>query len=112
MPKGIYDRIQVKHRSIPGMDEVSHYWDKSESHTIELLLDDGILTFPDVCGKTKKKRSDAVLQEALAGLLNKKFSTKKRKVNISASDLVSAKSIGHIVKLIEAAKNLADDQGV
>ena len=51
MPKGIYDRSQVKHRSIPGIDEVSHYWDKSESHTIELLLDDGILTFPDVCEK-------------------------------------------------------------
>jgi len=51
MPKGIYDRSQVKHRSIPGIDEVSHYWDKSESHTIELLLDDGILAFPDVCEK-------------------------------------------------------------
>jgi len=51
MPKGIYDRSQVKHRSIPGIDDVSHYWDKSESHTIELLLDDGTLAFPDVCEK-------------------------------------------------------------
>jgi len=51
MPKGIYDRSQVKHSSIPGIDDVSHYWDKSESNTIELLLDDGILTFPDVCEK-------------------------------------------------------------
>ena len=30
---------------------MSHYWDKSENHTIELLLDDGILTFPDGCEK-------------------------------------------------------------
>jgi len=48
----------------------------------------------------------------LVGLLNKKFSTKKLEVNISASNLVTAKTIGDMVELIEAAKNLADDQGV
>jgi len=36
---------------------VTQYWDKSESHTIELLLDDGILTFPDVCEKCGKSNS-------------------------------------------------------
>ena len=48
---------------------MTHYWDKSESHTIELLLDDG-MTFAKnaehqmhIDLKTKrKKRSDAVLQ--------------------------------------------------
>ena len=48
----------------------------------------------------------------LVGLLNKNFSTKKRKLNISAADLVSAKTIGDMVEVIDAAKALADDQGV
>lgn len=48
----------------------------------------------------------------LVGLLNKNFSTKKRKLNISATDLVSAKTIGDMAEVIDAAKALADDQGV
>lgn len=48
----------------------------------------------------------------LVGLLNKNFSTKKRKLNISVADLVSAKTIRDMVEVIDAAKALADDQGV
>lgn len=48
----------------------------------------------------------------LAALLNKNFSTKTREVQITASDLVTAKTIGELVEVIDSAKALADDQGV
>ena len=48
----------------------------------------------------------------LVGLLNKNFSKKKRRLNISAYDLVSAKTIGDLVQVVDDAKALADDQGV
>jgi hypothetical protein len=48
----------------------------------------------------------------LVGLLNKNFSTKKRKLNIKASDLVDTKTIGDMADTIDAVKGLADDQGV
>jgi len=48
----------------------------------------------------------------VVGLLNKNFSTKKRKLNISAADLVVAKTIADMVAVVDAAKALADDQGV
>jgi len=48
----------------------------------------------------------------LVGLLNKNFSKKKRRLNISASDLVSAKTIGDMVEVVDSAKALADAQGV
>ena len=48
----------------------------------------------------------------LVGLLNKNFSTKKRKLNITASDLVEAKTIGDMADVIDTVKDLADDQGV
>jgi len=57
MPKGIYDRTQIKPHSILSQDDVSHYWGRSESHTIELLLEDGILKFPDACEKCGKVNS-------------------------------------------------------
>ena len=48
----------------------------------------------------------------LVGLLNKNFSSKVRKMNMQASDLVEAKTIGDMVEIIDAAKGLADDKGV
>jgi hypothetical protein len=48
----------------------------------------------------------------LVGLLNKNFSSKVRKLNMQASDLVEAKTIGDMVEIIDAAKGLADDKGV
>jgi len=49
---------------------------------------------------------------ALVSLLNKNFSTKKRRVNITASDLVGAKTIGDMVEVVDGVKALADDQGI
>jgi hypothetical protein len=49
---------------------------------------------------------------ALVNLLNKNFSTKKRRVNITASDLVGAKTIGDMVEVVDGVKALADDQGI
>ena len=48
----------------------------------------------------------------LVNLLNKNFSNKERRLNITASDLVEAKTIGDMVKVVDAVKALADDQGV
>jgi len=48
----------------------------------------------------------------LVNLLNKNFSTKQRRLNITASDLVGAKTIGDMVEVVDAVKALADDQGV
>ena len=48
----------------------------------------------------------------LVNLLNKNFSNKKRRFNIAASDLVGAKTIGDMVKVVDGVKALADDQGV
>ena len=48
----------------------------------------------------------------LVNLLNKNFSTKKRRLNVTASDLVEAKTIGDMVEVVEAGKARADDQGV
>ena len=48
----------------------------------------------------------------LVGLMNKNFSTKKRKLNVTAADLVSAKTISDMVQVVDEAKARADDQGV
>ena len=48
----------------------------------------------------------------LVTLLNKNFSTKKNKVNITAADLVTAKTIDDIGEVVDAAKALERDQGV
>ena len=48
----------------------------------------------------------------LVNLLNKNFSTKQRRLNVTASDLVGAKTIGDMIDVVDAAKALADDQGV
>lgn len=48
----------------------------------------------------------------LVNLLNKNFSTKERKINVTAADLVEAKTIGDMVDVVDAVKALADDQGV
>ena len=48
----------------------------------------------------------------LVNLLNKKFSTKQRRLNITASDLVEAKTVGDMVEVVDAVKARADDQGV
>ena len=48
----------------------------------------------------------------LVNLLNKNFSTKQRRLNITASDLVEAKTVGDMVEVVNAVKARADDQGV
>ena len=48
----------------------------------------------------------------LVNLLNRNFSTKQRRLNIAASDLVEAKTVGDMVKVVDAVKARADDQGV
>ena len=48
----------------------------------------------------------------LVNLLNKNFSTKQRRLNITASDLVEAKTVGDMVEVVDAVKARADDQGV
>ena len=48
----------------------------------------------------------------LVNLLNKNFSTKQRRLNITASDLVGANTIGDMVEVVNAVKALADHQGV
>eukprot|EP00986_Skeletonema_menzelii_P004528 scaffold1545_cov124-Skeletonema_menzelii.AAC.11 len=48
----------------------------------------------------------------LVNLLNKNFSTKRRRLNVTASDLVEAKTIGDMVEVVDAVKARADDQGV
>ncbi len=48
----------------------------------------------------------------LVNLLNKNFSTKEMQINITASDLVGAKTIGDMVEVVDAIKALADEQGV
>ena len=48
----------------------------------------------------------------LVNLLNKNFSTKQRRLNITASDLVGAKTIGDMVEVVDGVKARADDQGV
>uniref|UniRef100_A0A7S4RGI5 Carrier domain-containing protein n=1 Tax=Ditylum brightwellii TaxID=49249 RepID=A0A7S4RGI5_9STRA len=45
---------------------------------------------------------------ALVALLNKRFST----VSFSAADLITASTIGDMVQIIDAAKELANDQGL
>mmetsp|Transcript_4011 Transcript_4011/g.6002 ORF Transcript_4011/g.6002 Transcript_4011/m.6002 type:complete len:875 (-) Transcript_4011:291-2915(-) len=45
---------------------------------------------------------------ALVALLNKRFST----VSFSAADLITANTIGDMVQIIDAAKELANDQGL
>lgn len=49
---------------------------------------------------------------ALVTLMNKNFSKGKRQVTIVAADLVSAETIADMVGVIDAAKELADAQGV
>jgi hypothetical protein len=48
----------------------------------------------------------------LVGMLNKAFSTKNRKVSVAAADFVQAETIGNMVEIIDAAKDLADAHGV
>ena len=48
----------------------------------------------------------------LVNLLNRNFSTKQRRLNIAVSDLVEAKTVGDMVKVVDAVKARADDQGV
>ncbi len=48
----------------------------------------------------------------LVNLLNKNFLTKERQFNITASDLVGAKTIGDMVEVVDAIKALAEEQGV
>lgn len=48
----------------------------------------------------------------LVNLLNKNFSTKQRRLNITASDLVEAKTIGDMVEVVDTVKARADDQGI
>ena len=48
----------------------------------------------------------------LVTLLNKNFSTNKNKVNITAVDLVTAKTIADIGNAVDAAKALEREQGV
>lgn len=48
----------------------------------------------------------------LVNLLNKNFSTKERKINVTATDLVEAKTIGDMVDVVNAVKTLADDEGI
>ena len=48
----------------------------------------------------------------LVNLLNKNFSTKSRRIKITAADLVEAKTIGDMVAVVDGAKALADHQGV
>ena len=48
----------------------------------------------------------------LVGLLNKTFSDKDQVLGLTASDVVEAKTIGDMVAVVEAAKGLAEDQGV
>lgn len=48
----------------------------------------------------------------LVGLLNKNFSTKAKALSITPTDLVSARTILDMVKVVEDAKALAADQGV
>lgn len=48
----------------------------------------------------------------LVGLLNKNFSTGTRTLAISAADIIEVETIREIVEVVEAAKELADDQGV
>jgi acyl-CoA synthetase (AMP-forming)/AMP-acid ligase II/peptidoglycan/LPS O-acetylase OafA/YrhL len=48
----------------------------------------------------------------LVALLNKAFSTKARKVTVAASDFVQAETIAEMVEIVDAAKDLADADGV
>ena len=48
----------------------------------------------------------------LVSLLNKNFSTKQRRLNITTSDLVEAKTIGDMVEVVDTVKARADDQGI
>ena len=48
----------------------------------------------------------------LVTLLNKNFSTNKNKVNITAVDLVTAKTIADIGNAVDATKALEREQGV
>ena len=48
----------------------------------------------------------------LVGLLNKTFSNKSMTLTITASDLIEAETILDMVDIVEAAKELAGDQGV
>ena len=48
----------------------------------------------------------------LVALLNKNFSTKSKDLEITANDLISAKTILDMVKAIDECKARANDQGV
>lgn len=48
----------------------------------------------------------------LVNLLNKNFSTKQRRLNITTSDLVEAKTVGDMVEVVDTVKARADDQGI
>jgi len=65
--------------------------------------------------------SDSTLEECglasvgipiMVALLNKTFSTKGKVLGITATDLVGAKTISDMAEKVEAAKALAEDQGV
>ncbi len=48
----------------------------------------------------------------LVGLLNKTFSKRSRALTITVADLIDAETILDMVEVVEAAKDLADDQGI
>ena len=48
----------------------------------------------------------------LVNLLNKNFSTKERRLNVTVPDLVGAKTVGDMINVVDAVKALADDRGV
>jgi uncharacterized protein YunC (DUF1805 family) len=48
----------------------------------------------------------------MVGLLNKTFSKKGKALGITATNLIGAKTISDMVKKVEEAKALAENQGV
>ena len=51
-------------------------------------------------------------RDAVRGNAYKNFSTKQRRLNITASDLVEAKTVGDMVEVVDTVKARADDQGI
>ena len=104
-----------------GFGDIKAYWNKGGGDDDE-DVDTSKVLFDIIEGMTGiEPMLDNTLEECglasmgvpvLVGVLNNTFSKKNKAVVITASDLVSAKTIADIVEVVDQAKDLADADGV
>ena len=104
-----------------GFGNIKAYWNKGKGGDDE-DVDTSKVLFDIIEGMTGiEPMLDYTLEDCglasmglpkLVGLINNTLSKKNKAVVITASDLVSAKTIADIVEFVDQAKDLADADGV